>query len=231
MYRSPRRFKPILCTKDLKPKVVRKFVCLTVSNVTLDNNCIIDLEQNNARAPHLKRLIKMHCDGEIKLRVVAISASERKPDHSYVSHFDEFKQRLDVVGLGTVEILPTIAYLGLSFFDYCLFGGGELEELERKVQRILFPTTAIEFSDFCNERGYKPDDNKAWSRWVNAKCDVLALWSHIWFKGDIFITTDKDFHKKSVKPRLIELGAGKILRPDEAVNLLAPVNDCAWIRA
>jgi len=53
------------------------------------------------------------------------------------------------------------------------------------------------------------------------KCDVLALWSHVWFKGDIFITTDKDLRKKSVKPRPIELSAGKILRPDEAVNLLA----------
>jgi len=195
-------------------------VCITVLNVILDNNCIIDLEQNNARASHLKKLIKMHCDGKINLRVVAISASERKPNLSYVSNLNEFKRRLDAIGLGNVEILPTVLYLGVGFLGYSLLGGGELDELERKVQRILFPTIAIEFCDFCKERGYKLDDNKAWSRWVNAKCDVLGLWSHIWFKGDIFITTDKDFHKKSVKPRLIELGAGKILRPDEAVNLL-----------
>lgn len=195
-------------------------MCITVFNVTLDNNCIIDLEQNNARASHLKKLIKMHCDGEINLRVVAISASERKPDHSYVSNFNEFKRRLDAIGLGNVEILPTILYLGVGFLGYSLLGGGELDELEKKVQQIMFPTIAIEFSDFRKDRDYKLDNNKAWSRWVNAKCDVLALWSHIWFKGDIFITTDKDFRKKSVKPRLIALGAGKILRPDEAVNLL-----------
>ncbi len=195
-------------------------MCITVLNVTLDNNCIIDLEQNNARASHLKKLIKMHCDGKINLRVVAISASERKPNLSYVSNLNEFKHRLDAIGLGNVEILPTVLYLGVGFLGYSLLGGGELDELERKVQRILFPTIAIEFCDFCKERGYKLDDNKAWSRWVNAKCDVLGLWSHIWFKGDIFITTDKDFHKKSVKPRLIELGTGKILRPDEGVNLL-----------
>jgi len=162
----------------------------------------------------------MHCDGEINLRVVAISASERKPDHSYVSNFNEFKRRLDAIGLGNVEILPTVLYLGVGFLGYSLLGGGELDELERKVQRILFPTISIEFSDFCKERGYKLDDNKAWSRWVNVKCDVLALCGHIWFKGDIFITTDRDFHKKSVKPQLIELGAGKIPRPDVAVNLL-----------
>ena len=200
-------------------------MCVEVLNVTLDNNCIIDLEQNNARASFLKKLIKMHCNGKINLRVVAISASERKPDHSYVSNFNEFKRRLDAIGLGNVEILPTVLYLGVGFLGYSLLSGGKLDELEREIQRILFPKIAIEFCDFCRERGYKLDDNKAWSRWVNAKCDVLALLSHIWFKGDIFITTDKDFHKKTAKQRLIELGAGKILRPDEAVNLLLMNND------
>jgi len=189
-------------------------------NVTLDMNCIIDLERNSATAPYLKRLIQMHSNRKINLRVVAISASERKPDHSYVSNFNEFKRRLDAIGLGNVEILPTVLYWGVGFWGYFLWGGGELDELERKVQLILFPTIEIKFSDFCKKRGLDPDNEKAWRKWVNAKCDVLALWSHIWYDGDIFVTGDKDFHKETVKPRLIKLGAGKILRPAEAVKLL-----------
>ncbi len=189
-------------------------------SVTLDNNCIIDLEQNRQATPHLKRLIQMHIDGKINLRVAAISASERKPDDTYISHFDEFKERITAVGLGEVEILATPLYVGLGYVGYSLAGGRELEELERKIQGILFPTIEFEYSDFCKKHGLDPDSGKAWRKWVNAKCDVLALWSHIWYDGDIFVTSDKDFHKETVKPRLIELGAGQILRPDESLELL-----------
>jgi hypothetical protein len=189
-------------------------------NVTLDNNCIIDLEQNRPAASDIKRLIQMHMKGKINLRVVAISASERKPDDTYVSQFDEFKERIAAVGLGDVEILPTIAYTGLAFVGYCLVGGGVLTELERKVQRILFPTIELAYADFCKKRGLDLDNKKAWGKWVNAKCDVLTLWSHIWHHGDIFVTGDKDFHKETAKPRLIALDSGKILRPVEAIGFL-----------
>jgi len=147
--------------------------------VTLDTNCIVDLEQINAEASYLKRLIEMHSDQKISLRAVAISASERRPDHSYVSNFNEFKRRLDAIGLGNVEILPTILYLGIGFFGYSLFGGGELDELESKIQRILFPAIELEFREFCEKRGLDLEDRKAWQKWVNKKCDVLAMWSHL----------------------------------------------------
>jgi len=190
-------------------------------NVTLDNNCIIDLEQNNAMATYIKKLIQMHRDRKINLKVVAISASERKPDRTYVSHFDEFKARITKIGLSDLEILKTIAYAGLAFAGHCLASGGALGKLEREVQGIMFPKIELSYGDFCKIRNLDPNNKKAWQRWTNVKCDVLALWSHIWYKGNIFVTTDEDFHKKTVKPRLVTLGAGKILRPDEAVRLLA----------
>jgi hypothetical protein len=187
-------------------------------NVTLDNNCIIDLENNNIYARCLRELVEMHNDQKINLRVTAISASEQKPDQTYVSHFNEFKRRLATIGLGNVEILPTILYVGLGFVGYSLIGGGELGELERKIQRILFPTIELEYSNFCKKSGLGLGDNKTWHKWVNAKCDVLALWSHIWYDGDIFISRDNNFHRKAEK--LIKLGAKKILRPVEALKLI-----------
>jgi len=107
--------------------------------VTLDNNCIIDLEKSSIHAPHLRRLVEMHDDKKIKLRITAISASEQRPDKTYVSHFNDFKHRLAIIGLGKGEILNTILYVGLGFVGYYLVGGGKLEELERKIQRIMFP--------------------------------------------------------------------------------------------
>ena len=189
-------------------------------NVTLDNNCIIDLEQNRPAAPYIKKLIQMHREGKISLRVVAISASERKPDGTFASNFNEFKERIDSIGLTDVQILKPIAYQGIAFHNYCVQGGGSLGRLEKEIQEVLFPEIEIEYTDFCKKRRLNPSNKKNWGTWVNRKCDVLAMCSHIWNGGGIFVTNDDDFHKKTVKPRLIELGAEKILRPAETVRML-----------
>lgn len=196
-----------------------------MQNITLDSNCIIDLEQNNSTASHLEKLIQMHLCRVINLRVVAISGSERKRDHTYPSNLKEFKQRISQIGLGDVEILPTPCYQGLSFEGYSIHSGEKSRELEREIQQVMFPTIEFDFMDFCKNRRLNLDNKKARQKWINAKCDVLTLWSHIQFKGDILVTKDKDFHKKTVKPRLITLGAGKILKPDEAVKLLLTKNN------
>ena len=197
-------------------------------NVTFDHNCIIDLEKNNTVAGDLRKLIELHNRRRIVLRVPAISASERKPDQKYVSHFDEFKRRLSAIGLGDVEILPTILYLGLGFIGYSLLSGGKVDELERKIQGILFPTIELEYSDF-HKKHPELNDEKAWRRWANKKCDVLAIWSHIWHNGDIFVTSDKkDFLGQAKRAKLESLGAGKILSPSEALDHIEEVQkQCA----
>lgn len=187
-------------------------------NVTLDMNCIVALEKWDEIASYIREMIEMHKDRKINLRVVAISASELKPDRTYASNFNEFRERIDGLGLIDVEILKPIAYFGIAFFDYCVFGGGQLSELERKIQEILFPEIELEYKEFCRKQGLNLDDKEMWRKWVNAKCDVLALWSHIWNGGGIFVTTDNNFHKKTKKSRLIALGAGEILKPQEAVS-------------
>jgi len=78
----------------------------------------------------------------------------------------------------------------------------------------------LTYKDYCRTRNLKPENKEAWQKWVNKKCDVLAMWSHIWNKGDIFVTRDKDFHRKMKKQKLIELGAGEILMPKQAALLL-----------
>jgi hypothetical protein len=99
-----------------------------------------------------------------------------------------------------------------------LAGGGELSELECKIQQILFPKIQLEYRDYCEKHSLKLDDEKAWRTWANAKCDVLSLWSHIWYKGDIFVTRDNNYFKKTKKPDLIRLGTGDILRPNAVLT-------------
>ena len=47
------------------------------------------------------------------------------------------------------------------------------------------------------------------------------MWSHIRFDGDLFVTSDGNFHKVDKKKQLIDKeGAGDILKPQEAAALL-----------
>jgi hypothetical protein len=185
--------------------------------VTLDTNCIIDLEENTPTAPFLRQLISLYDAHVISLRVVAISASERKPDGTYAIGFNEFKQKIAAVGLGHVEILPTLAYPGMAFPDWCYPTGGETTAFERKIQEVLFPTIEFDYREYRTRLGIDPTSDIIDAKWRNAKCDVLALWCHIRFHGDIFVTSDKNFHKVGKKGQLLAFGVGDILIPKDTV--------------
>jgi len=190
-------------------------------NVTLDNMCIIDLEQNRKDASQIGRLIQMHHNNEISLRVVAASASELKRDKkTHPSHFDEFKKRLASTSLGQVRVLPTLCYVGVSFVGHCLVGGGWLSKLEEEVQKVLFGEGETEYSDFCRKYGYDEKSKEEWNDWIRRKCDVLTLWSPMWYSGDIFVARDNIFFKPTNRSKLIQLGVGKIMKPTDAVKLL-----------
>jgi len=190
-------------------------------NVTLDNNCIIDLERNRKDALQIKRLIQMHHNEEISLRVVAVSASELKQDkQTHPKNFDEFVQRMQSAGLGGVKILPTLARWNLSFWDQLVWSGIWEGELEKEIQAILFSEDEVEYGDFCQKYHYDEGARERFAEWIRRKCDVLTLWSHIWYNGDIFVTRDSNFFRQTKKSKLIELGARRIMRPKEAVEML-----------
>ena len=194
-----------------------------MTNATLDTNCIIDLENNAKAARYIRTLIRMHEDRRINLRVVAISASERKRDRTYAANFSEFKERIAAIGLGNVEILRSIAHFDITYFDWCILAGDEndpMMELERRVHEILFPEIQFFYKEFCKKNGI--DINSALDpRWRNAKCDVLAMWSHIYYGGGVFVTRDSNFLEPTKKSLLVTLGAGEIVEPNEAVTRLA----------
>jgi hypothetical protein len=186
--------------------------------VTLDTNCVIDLEENRPAAPFVKRLIELHNNRSINLRVVAISASERKPNGIYASNFAEFQQKIAAVGLEHIEILRPIAYLYVTFLDWCLAADDQMVQLERKIHEVLFPSINFDYGEYCKKYGLDPDNSgEIGQKWRRKKCDVQALWSHINAGGDIFVTSDEDFSKQTKKSQLIALGAGDILTPQETV--------------
>jgi hypothetical protein len=176
--------------------------------VTLDTNCIIDLKENRPSAVAIRRLMELHQAGRIRLRVVGISASERKRG-TYAGNFAEFKEKLAAAGLQDLEILKPMAYLDISFFDWSLLAGDEMEELESKIHEILFPGIEFLYEDFVRKLASRPGAGEVDKTWRNAKCDVQAMWCHIWNGGGVFVTSDDDFHKSSKKTALMALGEAR----------------------
>lgn len=178
---------------------------LYMINITLDTNCIIDLEENRANAIYIEKLIRLNEERKINLSVPGISASERKSNNEYASNFTEFQQKIALIGLGNINILKPMGRWGMAFWDWCIYADKQMIDLERKIHQILFPTIEFTLSGALNKQ------------WRNAKCDVLAMWCHIYYKGDLFVTADGNFHKETKKPKLITLGAGDILKPEDVI--------------
>lgn len=195
-----------------------------VPRVTLDHNCIITLEEHRADEKALRELITLSKSGNCRLCVAAIGASELLRDGSYADSFLHFRNKLAAVGLGDAEILSSMFYVGLSFIGLALLVSESMLDLERRIHDILFPAVELDFAAYCAAHRLEPErdwETAQAKKWRRAKCDTLALWCHVWHHGDIFVTTDGNFHKVSKKPKLIALGAGSILRPNEAVRALA----------
>jgi hypothetical protein len=110
-------------------------------------------------------------------------------------------------------------YWDVSFWGWCVFPTAAMRQLEADIHAILFPNIELHYSDFVHRRGLAPHDPVDW-KWRNAKCDVQGMWCHIRYGGNVFVTSDRNFHKLSKKSHLIQLGAGTILAPADAVLAL-----------
>ncbi len=190
--------------------------------ITLDHNCIIALEMNEPDAQYIRDLIDMHNRNKIQVRVAAIGASEMLPGKKYPSHFSDYDNRIAALGLKQVEKLSPVGKWDMTYWDQSVYGDQRTEALERRIHDILFPDIEFDYQAFCKIHSLSPlASDQLNETWRNAKCDVLGLWSHINYGGDIFITSDRNFHKQSKKPRLIALGAKNIMTPQEAATVIA----------
>jgi len=187
---------------------------------TLDTNCLIALAKEEPAAGSIRALVHAHCAGSIVLSVVAISASERQKDVLLYSDFSEFENFLAELGLATLSIINPMGYYGISFYGHALYCNDKMKSLERGIHSVLFPNYPYEYSENCHNIMPPDIPNRDQLKWRNRKCDVQMLWSHIYHSHDVFVTKDTNFHNKSRKPILLNLGAGAIEYPEDAASML-----------
>jgi hypothetical protein len=186
---------------------------ISVVRITLDTNAIIDLEEGRNSAPAVQRLLTLHKNRKVTLCVSAIAASERDRDREGEPNFVKFADKLNALGLSDVELLNPPGHWGITFWDHCVFAE-EGDTLEPNIRDILFPNFL--FAQVVPEPVSDRPDRRA-NKVLNAQCDVLSMWCHIRYRGDIFVTSDRNFRKASKKPRLLALGAGQILNAQDAL--------------
>ncbi len=193
--------------------------------ITLDTNCLIDLEKNECAVNDLQNLIFQHDSERITIAIPAIGASERMEGGTYASTFSEFKERVQKHSERPFEILKSPAYRGITYYDWCI---RTTSDLEKKLHDILFPNRKFEWAE--QAEAYNIDPNEArnnqhgeYKKWVNCKCDTLGLWCHIYYDGDIFVTRDGNFHKETKKLQLEELVAKRISTPSDVNISTSPI--------
>jgi hypothetical protein len=185
---------------------------------TLDTNCIIDIDENRPAARHVRALADAHAAGRASVAVGAIAASERQRGGRLITNFQEFQQRLAGLQLGHLEILAPMLYFDVSFWDRALWATTEMEAFERRIHDTLFPNVEFLWRDYALAHGLDVNATPAAWRWRNVKCDVQAIWTHVYYHRDVFVTSDDNYHNHSAE--LIALGVGLVVAPENAVALL-----------
>jgi hypothetical protein len=170
--------------------------------LTLDTNCLIDLEEQAGQATAITELIKLHRAGKIQLHIGAISASENLPGRVAPETVRQFEARLKRLG---IDDLPSV--LSTGGYDVAFWGAAvcrdEKDDLDAKIQSILHLTV----------------DTLTLSRTARfVVSDVASLASHIRSEHDIFVTIDQHFLKGTRRQALLALGAKAILVPDAALS-------------
>lgn len=185
----------------------------------LDTNCLIAIDEGRPEATAVRALADAHMAGTAQVAVVAMSASEKQQHGPYLRNFDDFRARVNCLGLGHLDILAPMCYFDIGFADWCVFTDAPMEERERRIHQILFPNDEFVWEDYCRANGLNPESLPI-GKWRNQKCDVQAIWCHIQNKRDVFVTSDGNFHAVTKKAELIALGASLIERPSDAVSFI-----------
>ncbi len=186
--------------------------------LTLDWNCVIEVEENRRQTPYVNELVNAHRNGEIEVALLAASASENTKSKLFPGNASLFKKRVAQLGWDDLPIVPMPAFFGLSYWDFCfLVGDGKAFEHDMDaLWQVIAPKVHRKAEYHLNDGQRLDDDSiqsEALSKWRNVCCDVISAYSHIHAARDIFVTNNtRDFQKNALA--LSSLGMKHISSPN-----------------
>lgn len=189
--------------------------------LTLDWNCVIEVEENRPQANCVTELIKFHRLGHIEVALLAASASENTKSKRFPGNATVFKERISSLGWQDLPLVPMPGILGLSYWDFCYYVD-DVEKFEHNrdaIWRVIAPSIQPEPLDHLPVGKQMTDDaiqSEELSKWRNTWCDVISAYSHIHEGRDVFVTNNtKDFQKNASE--LAKLGMIHISTPTDAL--------------
>jgi hypothetical protein len=186
-----------------------------VTRFTLDTACLTALKEKRPEAEAIRALVAAHEAGHAHVAIVAMRASDTQ-----AKDFQGFQSRLESLGLCQIELLQPMAYYDISFPDWCVFPTEELEDIEREIHSILFPSIQYAWIDFRKANQIEDAVPPVDSPWRRAKCDVQSILAHMENERDVFVASAEIFHREIKKRQLIALGARAIEYPAEAAGMI-----------
>ena len=193
--------------------------------LTLDWNCIIEVEENRPQADCVNALIDGHRQGHFEVALLAASASENSKSKLFPGNASLFKDRVAALGWQDLHLVPMPGIMGLSYwgFSYYVGDGEKFEQDVNALWQVIAPKVARSPSAHLPEGADLNDgaiQSEALSKWRNTWCDVISAYSHIHARRDIFVTNNtRDFQRNA--ELLSCLGMKHIYTPIEAVKEVA----------
>ena len=197
--------------------------------LTLDWNCVIEVEENRAQAEYVTDLIKRHKLGDFEVALLAASASENTKSKRFPGNANVFKERISALKWQDLPLVPMPAVFGLSYwgFAYYVEDGQKFERDRDAIWHVIAPKVSPKPSDHLSELEQMTDDaiqSEELSTWRNVWCDVISAYSHIHEGRDVFVTNNtRDFQENAEE--LADLGMKHISKPADALAVVAKIRE------
>lgn len=208
-------------TTDEDGMMNKHFKFVKRKKITFDSNCLINLKNKTGQHKEIEKIIDAHKKKRALVFIPAISASEYQKGGIRYSNYKEFRSFLKTIGCGNLSEIFPMGYFGVAFWGHALYSGPKEQELEKRIHNVLFPYVEFRYVNYCKKHSIDPKIKPMDKRWINKKCDVQFLWSHINSSNDIFVTEDKNFFKHTKKSNLEKIGANLICKPKEALKKIS----------
>ena len=178
----------------------------SIPKITMDNNCLINLFDFNAKTPtsvnELSEIIKLGLSGKVDIAITTRVEADLENDKNNERR-NEMMSKLNMF-----PVVGTIGRWGVSKWDKGdVFTEDNTTNLFDEIQKIIFPGGLNSKSNTC----------------INKTNDIDHLVGHMINKRDIFITDDKDILKKQ---NVLKTSPGLIvMSPKECLEYLENIEE------
>ncbi len=133
--------------------------------VTLDTNCLIDVENWQGGYQDILKLKKLNDTGQIQLALPAMIASEKRVKGVAIKDFNVFMDFLKTFHFDDLELLAQPFYWDISFWGQAMWLGEEEINLDKRLHSILFPNINFDCNSFI-EANRDSNDIEKLRQWV-----------------------------------------------------------------